>query len=96
LQLRTWKTLQLRSQLLVTVAHVKTFFGYSKDKKEELIELTEALSGAHKEETSEDMQEVKLDEVWGLTAAEDVSTECLADNKEENDGVMSKQILVDG
>jgi hypothetical protein len=62
------------SQLLVTVARVKTFFGNPKDKQEELIEFALAPSGAHIEETSEDMQEVKLDEVSDLIAAEDAST----------------------
>jgi hypothetical protein len=40
-------------QLLFVVASIKAFFGYSKDKQDELIKFAEAPSGAHTEETSE-------------------------------------------
>jgi hypothetical protein len=83
------------SQLLVTVARLKAFFGYSKDKQDKLIDFTEVPSGVHSEENYGGIEEVKLDEAWDLTAAEDAPTECLVDHEEENDGVMSRQILVD-
>jgi hypothetical protein len=56
-----------------------------RDKKGELIKFAEAPSGAHTEETSADIEEAELDEVWDLNAAEDAPTECLADHQEEND-----------
>jgi HD superfamily phosphodiesterase len=57
-------------QLLFTVARVKAFFGYSKDKQDNLITFAEALSGAHMEETSENREEAELDEAWDLDAAQ--------------------------
>jgi hypothetical protein len=58
-------------QLLVVVFdRIKAFFGYSKDKQDERIKFTaQAPSGAHTEETSEDIEEAELDEAWDLNAA---------------------------
>jgi hypothetical protein len=68
------------------VARVKAFFGYSKDKQDELIKFTESPSGAYAEAMSEDKEEAEFDDAWGLNAAEDAPTKCLADHEEENDG----------
>ncbi len=61
-------------QLLVTSAHVKAFVGQSKDTQHALVKFADAPSGAHTEETSEDIEETKLDETWDLNAAEDAPT----------------------
>jgi hypothetical protein len=61
-------------QLIVTVARVKAFFGYSKDKYEKLIvlaTLVEAPSGAPTEETSEDIEEAELDDSRDQMEAEE-------------------------
>jgi hypothetical protein len=42
-------------QLFVTDGRVKAFFGYSKDKQDKFTKFAEALSGAHTEETSEEI-----------------------------------------
>jgi hypothetical protein len=62
-------------RLLVTVARVKAFFVYSKDKRDELITLVKVPSGAHTEETSEDIEEAELDKALDLDAAEDAPTD---------------------
>jgi hypothetical protein len=46
----------------VTVARVKALFGFPKDIQDELINSTQASRGSHKEETSKDIEEAKLDE----------------------------------
>jgi hypothetical protein len=43
-------------QLLATVDRVKALFGYSKDKQDDLIKFSEAPSGAHTEEMSDDIE----------------------------------------
>jgi hypothetical protein len=48
--------------MVVTVASVKTFFGYSKAKQDEHIKLAEAPSGAHTEGTYTEIEEAELDE----------------------------------
>jgi hypothetical protein len=48
------------------------FLGYSKDNRDELITLVP--SGAHTEETSEDIEEAELDEALNLDVAEDAPT----------------------
>jgi hypothetical protein len=58
---------------------VRAFFGYSKDKQDRLIKLTEATSDAHTEETPKDIEGTELVETWDLNAAtEDAPTECLS------------------
>jgi hypothetical protein len=87
-------------QLLVIVARVKAFFGYSKDKQDtlitaaELAELTEAPLGGDAEETTEDIDEAELDEARDLIEAKDLDgddpAEFLAEQDEERED--SKQI----
>jgi hypothetical protein len=44
------------SQLLVTIARLKAFFVYSKDKQDKLIGFTEALSASNSEENYEGIE----------------------------------------
>jgi hypothetical protein len=53
-------------QLIATVARVKAFFGYSKDKQDELIQFTDAHQ-AHTEQTSEGTKETELYEAWDFS-----------------------------
>jgi hypothetical protein len=69
--------------LLGTGGCVKAVFGYSKDN---LIKFADVPSGAHTDETSEDIEESKLDEAWDMNAAEDAPTQCLTYHEEESDG----------
>jgi hypothetical protein len=75
-------------KLIVTVARVKAFFGYTKDKQNKLIRLAKAPSGLPIEETSEDIEEAELDQARDLNAAaeeeEDAPIEGLAEH--ETDG----------
>jgi hypothetical protein len=61
----------------------KDFFGYPEGKQGELIRFAEA-QATHTEKTFQDKEEAELGEGWDLNAAEDATTECLAD-QEEND-----------
>lgn len=61
-------------QLFVAGARVKAFFGYPKDKQDELIKFADARSGIHTEETSEQIEEAELDEKWDLKVVEDAVT----------------------
>jgi hypothetical protein len=70
-------------QLLANVARVKALFEYSKDKQDEFIKFAEAPSGAHTEETADDIEEAELDEAWDPNAAEAAPTECLSEREDD-------------
>jgi hypothetical protein len=68
-------------QLLFVVASIKAFFGYSKDKQDELIKFAEAQPGLHTEVTSENIEVAELDEAWDLNSKEDSPAGCLSEHK---------------
>ena len=72
--------------LLLLVSRLSSGTRNISSKQDEPINFAEFPSGAHTEETFEDIEEVELDEAWDLSAAEDAPTLCLSEHEEENIG----------
>jgi hypothetical protein len=61
----------------------KDFFGYPEGKQGELIRFAEA-QATHTVKTFQDKEEAEVDEGWDLNAAEDATTEYLADQEDKS------------